>query len=156
MGPVVKTLCFQSRRHGFRTKVLHGKTQPKTDKTPTNKQTKQRNERRNIYHRPHSDVCPAVSNSLRPHGQRSLAGYSPTQGSDLHWQADSSPLSHLGSPMDAPRSHPDEHGGTVPAPNHSAVGEDVTAELCWPLHKPNVPSFPGLACEAWSLLPTAQ
>ena len=80
----------------------------------------------------------------------------PTQGWNLHWQAGSSPLSHLGSPVDAPGSHPDEHGGTVPAPHHITVSEDVTGELCWPLHKPYVPSSPGLGYEAWSLLPTAQ
>ena len=141
---------------GWGTKVLHGKTQPKTNKQKSpqiNRQNKEMKEGTFITDPivMYAQLCPTLCDPTDRGAWRATARLK-----DLHWQADSSPLSHLGSPMDAPRSHPDEHRGTVPAPNHSAVGEDVTAELCWLLHKPNVPSFPGLACEAWSLLPTAQ
>ena len=64
---------------GWGTKVLHAKTQPKANeqKPPQiNRQNKEMKEGTS-YYRPQSDVRSVLSDSLRPHGQRSLAGYSP-------------------------------------------------------------------------------
>ena len=67
---------------GWGTKVLHAKSQTKANKQKLPQINRQNEEMKEgtSYYRPQSDVRSVLSDSLRPHGQRSLAGYSSDSG----------------------------------------------------------------------------